>query len=53
MQIVKSQNFRLSHIYKKRAEPTGKRELERNSRSKQPEYVYTSTITNKFTERTF
>lgn len=53
MQIVKSQNFWLSHIYKKRAESTEEREQERKPRNKHPEYVYAPTITNKFTERAF
>lgn len=53
MQIVKSQNFWLSYIYKNRAESPEKREQERKSSNIHPEYVYAPTVTNKFTEKTF
>lgn len=53
MQIVKSQNFWHSHIYRKRTESSEEREQERKPSNKHPEYVYAPTITNKFTKRTF
>lgn len=53
MQIVKSQNFWLSYIYKNRAESPEKREQERKSSNIHPEYVYAPIVTNKFTEKTF
>lgn len=53
MQIVKTQNFWYSYIYRKRAESTEEREYERKPSNKQPEYVYAPTITNKFIKITF